>query len=95
MAPDAKKFIKLDTAKYIFAHTAPIVRTKPSSRGNGVRLIAHLVKRQDLTFEEFDRYWVEKHAHVVAGYPGFGDVFGLYEQVRTAFSQSYKGKTVC
>ncbi|KAJ8085228.1 hypothetical protein PM082_004022 [Marasmius tenuissimus] len=81
VVPNAVKFINLETAKYMFCHTAPIINTKPSSKDGGVRLVANVIRKQGMTFEEFDRYWVEEHATVVADYPGVRDALGLYEQL--------------
>ncbi|KAK1216568.1 hypothetical protein PQX77_020798 [Marasmius sp. AFHP31] len=91
VVPDAVKFINLETAKYIFCHTAPIITAKPSSKDNGVRMVANVTRRQGTTFEEFDRYWVEKHSSVAADYPGVRDVFRLYEQVRRVLLRKIEG----
>ncbi|KAL0569241.1 hypothetical protein V5O48_012728 [Marasmius crinis-equi] len=81
VAPLADKAFNLKSSRYAFYHPAPIVYTKPASEGKGVRMLAFLKRKEGSTFEEYTRHWIDKHSYLIADFPGFRDVIGLYEQL--------------
>ncbi|KAK1227898.1 hypothetical protein PQX77_009088 [Marasmius sp. AFHP31] len=55
--------------------------TAPNFDENSGRLLLNLFKRDDLTFEHFDRYWLETHSKVVIDIPIAREKITLYEQL--------------
>ncbi|KAL0069483.1 hypothetical protein AAF712_003518 [Marasmius tenuissimus] len=55
--------------------------TAPTFDANSGRLLLNLFKRDDLTFEHFDRYWLETHSKVVTDIPIAREKITLYEQL--------------
>ncbi|KAJ8085222.1 hypothetical protein PM082_004016 [Marasmius tenuissimus] len=83
----------MDSIKYGYFHSTTFINnttpdrirnlnsTTPTFDENSGRLLLNVTKQDELTFEQFDRYWLETHSKLVTDIPIAREKITLYEQL--------------